>query len=101
MNIRLPIALIILVASYPIAEASSIGRTPGQFGVSRMGSSQYSIPIWAPPGPRGVQPNLALLYDSHSGIGPLGIGWSLGGLGQITRCNKTVAQDSTAAPVTL
>ena len=101
MKIQLPIALIILVASYPIAEASSIGRTPGQFGVSRMGSAQYSIPIWAPPGPRGVQPNLALLYDSHSGIGPLGIGWSLAGLGQITRCNKTVAQDSTAAPVTL
>jgi RHS repeat-associated protein len=80
---------------------ASVGRTPGHFAVSPTGGAQYSIPIWAPPGPRGIQPKLALTYDSHSGIGPLGIGWSLAGLGSITRCNLTAAQDTTPAPVSL
>jgi RHS repeat-associated protein len=82
-------------------EAASVGRTVGQFGVSPTGSAQYTIPIWAPPGPRGMQPNIALFYDSQASISPLGIGWSLSGLGQIARCNKTVAQDTAAAPVAL
>jgi hypothetical protein len=81
--------------------AASVGRTQGQFGVSAWGTAQYTIPIWAPPGPRGIQPHISIGYDSLNGIGPLGIGWSLQGLGSIARCNKTVAQDGTAAPVAL
>ena len=98
---RLTFALFVLVASCQIAEAVTVGRTPGQFDVSRVGSAQYNIPIWAPPGPRGIRPNIALSYDSQSTIGPLGLGWSLAGLGSITRCNLTTAQDTTPAPVAL
>jgi hypothetical protein len=94
------IVLILLVSPFQTANAS-VGRTPGHFNVSALGSAQYSIPIWTPPGPRGMQPNISLLYDSRSSIGPLGVGWSLAGLGQITRCNLTVAQDTTPAPVAL
>jgi hypothetical protein len=94
------IVLILLVSPFQTANAS-VGRTPGHFNVSALGSAQYSIPIWTPPGPRGMQPNISLLYDSRSPIGPLGIGWSLAGLGQITRCNLTTAQDTTPAPVAL
>lgn len=101
MNIRILSALVIGFLLVHAAEAQTVGRTPGQFNVSAFGSAQYSIPIWAPPGPRGMQPNLSLAYDSGSGVGPLGIGWSLAGLGQITRCNLTVAQDTTPAPVAL
>lgn len=81
--------------------AASFGRTKGQFGVSGSGSAQYSIPIWAPPGPRGVQPRVSLVYDSRSGISSLGLGWSLTGLGAISRCNLTYAQDAAPAPVAL
>ena len=98
---RLSLALFVWFAFLNGAEAQTVGRTPGHFNVSAVGSAQYSIPIWAPPGPRGMQPNLSLLYDSQSSIGPLGIGWSLAGLGAITRCNLTTAQDTTPAPVAL
>ena len=102
MTTRLPLALVALFI--PLFAANGFaaeGRTPGQFVVSSTGSAQYTIPIWAPPGPRGMQPNISLFYDSQVSIGPLGIGWSLTGLGAITRCNLTVAQDTTPAPVAL
>jgi len=96
------VAFVLLsVLSVQVVDASSFGRTAGKFGVSANGSAQYSIPIWTPPGPHGMQPNLALQYDSGSGIGPLGIGWSLAGLGSITRCDLTTAQDTTPAAVAL
>jgi Salmonella virulence plasmid 65kDa B protein len=98
------ILLILLVMSTSIWSTESIaavGRTMGQFAVSQTGSAQYTIPIWAPPGPRGMQPAISLFYDSRAPIGPLGFGWSIAGLGEITRCNKTAAQDTTAAPVAL
>jgi hypothetical protein len=102
MKSRVALGAIVCLTYLHAANAqSSFGRTVGSFGVSQIGSAQYSIPIWAPPGPKGLQPTLALSYDSASDIGPLGIGWSLAGLGQITRCNLTAAQDTTPAPVAL
>jgi len=78
---------------------AAVGRTAGQFNVSPTGAATYAIPIWAPPGPRGIQPALSLIYNSQSGAGTLGVGWSLAGLGSIGRCSKTYAQDTTPAAV--
>lgn len=77
------------------------GATVGQFDVSSSGSATYNIPIWMPPGPNGMHPSLGLHYDSNSGRGTAGPGWSLRGLGAISRCNKTFAQDTTPAPIKL
>jgi hypothetical protein len=80
---------------------AAVGRTSGQFAVSPTGAATYQIPIFAPPGPGGVKPNIGLTYNSQSGLGPVGVGWSIGGLSSIYRCNRTTAQDGTPAPVTL
>src|SRR5262245_37446616 len=76
----------------PTADAA-VGRTAGSFSVSNGGAATYTIPIFTPPGPRGVQPSVALTYSSNAGIGYLGRGWSLTGFSAISRCGKTAAQD--------
>jgi len=69
------------------------GVMPGEFSVSESGSANYQIPIAVPPGTSGMQPSLSLSYNSNSGNGVLGMGWTLGGLSVITRCPATKVQD--------
>ena len=80
---------------------AAAGRTPGSFAVSQTGAATYAIPIWAPPGVRGLQPQIALVYNSRGGPGVMGTGWNIAGLSSISRCNRTYAQDQTPAAVTL
>ncbi|MFZ1869129.1 MAG: SpvB/TcaC N-terminal domain-containing protein [Steroidobacteraceae bacterium] len=80
---------------------ANVGRTVGTYAVSPTGASTYTIPIWAPRGPNGLKPNISLIYNSQQSPGYLGVGWSLAGISVISRCNRTVAQDGTAAPVAL
>lgn len=75
---------------------TSAGRTPGQFAVSALGGATYQIPIWTPPGARGIEPKLALVYMSGGADGPLGPGWSLAGLSVLARCGKTYASSNGA-----
>lgn len=57
------------------------------------GASQITIPIWTPPGRHGVQPNLAIKYNSGGGRGLFGLGTALTGLSEVARCWRTLAQD--------
>jgi RHS repeat-associated protein len=75
----------------PTVEATSAGRTAGQFVVTPTGDGTYNIPIWTPPGARGVEPHLALRYTSGGPDGLTGPGWSLSGTSAIGRCGKTWA----------
>jgi len=40
------------------------------------GTYSFQIPVYVSPGRMGVQPELALSYNSGSGNGPFGLGWS-------------------------
>jgi len=90
------------MANLPTADApvdALVGKVAGSFSVSEGGSAGYSIPIQVPPGVNGLQPGLALGYSSSGSYGMMGIGWSVSGLGAITRCPNTIAQDGFRAPV--
>ena len=67
------------------------GTLPGTASVGPDGSSQYHIDLPMPPGTAGVAPKIGLQYSSKSGWGLSGLGWSVSGLSEITRCPSTRA----------
>ena len=79
-------------ASVPSA-SQRVGSTTGQFRVNEQGSAGYSIAIADLPGRGGVTPNLSVNYSSGGANGPLGVGWSIGGLSSISRCRQTAETD--------
>src|SRR5687768_7892548 len=73
----------------PDSISDTVAATPAEFRVDESGAATYSIPIYAVPGTAGVTPKLSLNYSSQGGYGPLGKGWSIGGLSSITRCRAS------------
>lgn len=70
------------------------GTTPGALSVNADGSASYSIPIKVAVGTAGMEPKLSLSYNSGSGNGPVGLGWSLAGLSSVSRGGKSLAQNN-------
>ena len=78
-------------AELPARDAASdqVGATPGEFRVDESGNANYTIPLYAVPGTAGVVPALSLHYNAAAPDGPLGKGWSIGGMSAISRCRAT------------
>lgn len=100
---RLLNCAVVCIAFTAASSASgATGRTPGNATISPSGAASYSIPLWTPPGIRGLSPNLALVYSSRSGDGLAGVGFTVAfGQSIITRCNQTIVQDGAAGLATL
>ncbi len=77
----------LLVAADPLSDA--VAATPAEFRVDESGAATFSVPLFTVPGTAGVVPQLALHYSSQGGYGPMGRGWSVGGLSAISRCRAT------------
>ncbi|WP_444788162.1 chitobiase/beta-hexosaminidase C-terminal domain-containing protein, partial [Rheinheimera sp. NSM] len=84
-----------------VTDNAVIGGTSGAFRVDESGAATYSIALQLPTGIAGNTPELSLNYHSSAGNGPVGIGWSIGGLSSIERCRQTPVQDGAFKAVTL
>ena len=94
-------ALAIVSSGYFRTADAAVGRTPGEVAVTANGAGVYRIPLSLPPGTNGLAPELELVYDHTSGNGLLGMAWHVTGLSAITRCPKTVAQDTAISALNL
>ncbi|MHB8447825.1 MAG: FG-GAP-like repeat-containing protein, partial [Rudaea sp.] len=68
--------------------SDSVGATPATYRTDESGAATYSVPIYVPPGTAGLVPALSLEYNNRALNGPLGPGFTLGGLSAISRCKK-------------
>src|SRR5687767_6914120 len=85
--------------AFCIDAIAASGRTPTRFDVSQTGEAGYVIPLWVPPGTRGMTPQLAIAYGHRNTSTLLGVGWGISGLSAISRCERTFAQDGEARDV--
>ena len=96
MKKKFSIILMILSLSvgYECATADTlVGTLPGSISVDNKGTANYSIPLDIPAGRAGMQPELAISYNSGVGNGYLGVGFSLSGQSEITRGRSILARD--------
>ena len=61
----------------------------GSFDIGPMGNATYNIPIEMAPGTAGLVPQVSIVYNSFSGDGIMGKGFSISAMSSITRTNTT------------
>ncbi len=88
----------LIVQTLP-ATAVEVGATAGEFNVSN-GNASYTLPIKVAPGRGGMQPDVALSYNSAAGNGIMGVGWNLSAVSAISRCPANLAQDGFISGIT-
>lgn len=77
----------------------AVGQIEIHSDMTPTGARTYTIPI------KGYQiegmpyPQIALYYNSQAGNGPIGMGWSLSGISQITRSSRNIYYDNMTAGV--
>jgi len=70
-----------------------VGTTAGQSNATATGGVSYTIPIEVLKGTNGMQPTINLNYNSQSGEGIAGFGWSLSAYSSISRSGNRFYYD--------
>ena len=55
----------------------------GSFDIGPVGNATYNIPVDLPSGTAGVKPDVSIVYNSFSGDGVMGKGFSLSAISSI------------------
>ena len=90
-----------LLSSVIIIAQTEVGTLPGAVSVSPSGAATYTMPIELPEGRAGMNPSLALTYNSQGGNGLLGMGWNLTDLSAISRTGQSIYHDDNTGGVNL
>jgi hypothetical protein len=90
---------LLVTAAVSAHVANAQMATPTQFSVSPGGGALYTVPIRVAPGVGGMEPKVALVYNSQAGNGIAGLGWSIDGVSAISRCPQTAALDNSRGDV--
>ena len=76
-----------------------VGAIGGSGGAGGLGGATYTIPIRVPEGLGGLQPSVAVTYNSQGGNGLLGWCWDLQGVSSIARVGTTHYHDGKTSGV--
>jgi RHS repeat-associated protein len=79
---------------YTINKSLPVGATLGAASVGSSGTAIYTIPIFTCPSTAGMEPSIAISYNSQAGNGILGAGWNISGISSITRTGKNYYTDN-------
>src|ERR1700739_751271 len=85
--------LAVLIAAGLLSLPAVAQNAGGELWVGDSGQPTYAYPISVPPGIAGMEPKLSLYYGGSSFNGPVGVGWSIQGFSEITRCGAIPAID--------
>ncbi|MCW8091134.1 FG-GAP-like repeat-containing protein [Alteromonas sp. ASW11-130] len=85
--------------THEIGTSEYVGGLTGEGNVSPSGDFTYNIPITLAESTGGLKPNISLNYSSNPNNGHLGVGWAIGGLSAISRCEKNIETDGTVSKV--
>lgn len=78
-----------------------VGYIPVTSGVSKTGARTFEIPMEVYPGINGMQPKIAISYNSQYPNSSMGPGWHISGLSAITRGVKTIYYDGSTSSVSM
>lgn len=87
------LSLLSMAVPSTTSAADLVGRTVGSLSCTQTGGAMYTIPIELKDGYSSFTPELALVYNSQSGNGIMGIGWSIAGMSSISASGKSIYYD--------
>ena len=79
--------------------AQNTSNISGSFDIGPVGNATYNIPIDLLPGTAGIKPDISIVYNSFSGDGIMGKGFSLSAVSSITRTNTTVFHNGSISDI--